>query len=110
MPDNELVTIERFILRQEKLHGGATGELSDLLYDIALAAKVIARQVRCAGLLDILGGAGQRNVQGEDQQKLDVIANDAFKNTVGKGGRVVVMVCMGVSVPRCLLTRPVGKG
>ncbi|MSR07569.1 MAG: class 1 fructose-bisphosphatase [Gemmatimonadetes bacterium] len=92
MPDHELVTIERFILRQEKLHGGATGELSDLLYDIALAAKVIARQVRAAGLIDVLGAAGNRNVQGEDQQKLDVIANDAFKDTVGNGGRVVVMV------------------
>ena len=53
---------------------------------------MIARQVRAAGLLDVLGAAGNRNVQGEDQQKLDVIANDAFKDTVGKGGRVVVMV------------------
>lgn len=53
---------------------------------------MIARQVRAAGLLDVLGAAGHRNVQGEDQQKLDVIANDAFKDTVGRGGRVVVMV------------------
>jgi fructose-1,6-bisphosphatase I len=73
------------------MHGGATGELSDLLYDIALAAKVISRQVRSAGLLDILGSAGQRNVQGEDQQKLDLIANEAIKDTVGRGGRVAVM-------------------
>ena len=92
MSDHELVTIERFIHRQEKLHGGATGELSDLLYDIALAAKVIARQVRSAGLLGVLGSAGARNVQGEDQQKLDVIANDAVKDTVGRSGRVAVMV------------------
>lgn len=48
--------------------------------------------MRAAGLLDVLGAAGHQNVQGEDQQKLDVIANDAFKDTVGRGGRVVVMV------------------
>src|SRR5262249_48784412 len=92
VPDTELCTIERFILRQEKLHGGATGELSDLLYDIALAAKVIARQVRAARLLDVLGAVGHRNVQGEEHQKLDVIATDACKDAVGRGGRVVVMV------------------
>jgi fructose-1,6-bisphosphatase I len=91
VPDRELVTIERFIFQQEKLHGGATGELSDLLYDIALAAKVISRQVRSAGLIDILGSAGQRNIQGEEQQKLDLIANDAIKDTVGRSGRVAVM-------------------
>ncbi len=53
---------------------------------------MIARQVRAGGLLDVLGAAGHRNVQGEEQQKLDVIANDAFKDTVGRGGRVAVMV------------------
>jgi len=53
---------------------------------------VIAGQVRTAGLIDVLGAAGHRNVQGEDQQKLDVIADEAFKNTVGRGGRVAVMV------------------
>ena len=94
MPTRDLVTIERFILEQARLHGGAgaTGELSDLLYDIALAAKVIERQVQSAGLLGIYGSAGHRNVQGEDQQKLDVIANDAMKEILGRSGRVAVMV------------------
>jgi fructose-1,6-bisphosphatase I len=94
VPTTELVTIERFILEQARLHGGAgaTGELSDLLYDIALAAKVIAQQVRAAGLLDIFGSAGQINVQGEDQQKLDVIANDTMKQVLGQSGRVAIMV------------------
>ncbi|MBI4419842.1 MAG: class 1 fructose-bisphosphatase [Gemmatimonadetes bacterium] len=92
MPKSELVTIERFILEHEQLHGGATGELSTLLYYIALAAKVIAREVRSAGLLGILGSAGRQNVQGEEQQKLDVIANDAIKDAVGRSGRIAVMV------------------
>jgi len=89
---SELVTIERFIIDQERLHGGATGELSTLLYYIALAGKVIAREVRAAGLLGILGSAGRQNVQGEEQQKLDVIANDAIKDAVGRSGRIAVMV------------------
>ena len=49
-----VVTIERFIIEQEKLHPEATGELSGLLYDLALAAKMIANKVRSAGLADIL--------------------------------------------------------
>ena len=69
----------------------ATGELTSLLYDIALAAKIISSEVRRAGLGDILGGLGTRNVQGEEQQKLDVMANETIKSTVGATGRVCVM-------------------
>src|SRR6267378_7465646 len=68
----EVITIERFIMEQERLYPEATGELSNLLYDICLAAKIISRQVRRAGLTDILGEFGAINVQGEVQQKLDV--------------------------------------
>ena len=53
-----VVTIERFIIEQERLHPEATGELSGILYDMALAAKMIANKVRSAGLADILGSAG----------------------------------------------------
>lgn len=73
------------------MHPGATGELSDLLYDIALAAKVISGYVRRAGLLDVLGRVGRSNVQGEEQQKLDVLANEAIKSAVGGSGRVCVV-------------------
>jgi len=73
------------------LHPEATGELSSLLYDIALAAKIVSRDVRRAGLIDILGSLGKSNVQGEIQQKLDVIANDTLKHAVGRSGRVAVM-------------------
>src|SRR6266702_4629480 len=55
---SEVITIERFIMEQERLHPEATGELSNLLYDICLAAKIISRHVRRAGLADILGAAG----------------------------------------------------
>ena len=68
-----VVTIERYIIEQERLYPEATGELSGILYDIALAAKMIANKVRSAGLADILGSDGSENVQGEVQQKLDVI-------------------------------------
>jgi fructose-1,6-bisphosphatase I len=86
-----VTTIERFIFDQEHRYPEATGELSNLLYDIALAAKIIAAAIRRAGLVNILGTAGNRNVQGEEQQKLDVIANETFKNCLNHTGRVCVM-------------------
>lgn len=64
-----VTTIERFILDHQPEY--ARGELTNLLYDIALAAKIIAHKTNRAGLIDIVGEAGQMNVQGESQQKLD---------------------------------------
>jgi fructose-1,6-bisphosphatase I len=84
-------TIERFILDQELRHPQATGELSHLLYDIALAAKIIQAATRRAGLVNILGGVGNTNVQGEEQQKLDVFANETMKSALNHTGRVCVM-------------------
>ena len=86
-----VTTIERFILDQEDRYPEATGELSNLLYDIALATKIIAAAIRRAGLVNILGAAGNRNVQGEDQQKLDVLANEIIQNSLKHTGRVCVM-------------------
>ena len=86
-----VVTIERYIIEQERLHPEATGELSGLLYDIALAAKMIANKVRRAGLADILGATEQENVQGEIQQKLDVIANEMIIKAMDHGGRLCAM-------------------
>jgi fructose-1,6-bisphosphatase I len=88
---HRIVTIERFIMEQEHLHPEATGELSNLLYDIALAAKVINSHVRMAGLADILGAAGPVNVQGEIVQKLDQFANETMKDSLLHGGRVAVV-------------------
>ena len=86
-----VVTIERFIIEQERLFPEATGELSGVLYDIALAAKMIAHKVRSAGLVDILGEHGAYNVQGESQQKLDVIADEIIIKAMDHGGRLCAM-------------------
>lgn len=86
-----VVTIERFIIEQERKFPEATGDLSSVLYDIALAAKMIASKVRSAGLVDILGAHGSDNVQGEAQQKLDVIANEIIVKAMDHGGRLCAM-------------------
>lgn len=91
MPDSTVVTIERFFLDQERLHPHASGDLTQLLYDIALASKIISGYVRRAGLVDILGAASGTNIYGERQQKLDVIANDTMKQMISWTGRVCVM-------------------
>ncbi|MGH9259556.1 MAG: class 1 fructose-bisphosphatase, partial [Acidimicrobiales bacterium] len=77
-------------MEQERLHPEATGELSNLLYDLCLAAKIISRHVRRAGLTDVLGDHGAVNVQGEQQQKLDVFANETVRDAVQYTGRVCV--------------------
>ncbi|MCX5755430.1 MAG: class 1 fructose-bisphosphatase [Gemmatimonadetes bacterium] len=86
-----VVTIDRFIIEQEREHPGATGALSGILTDLALAAKMIANKVRAAGLADVLGSAGQENVQGEVQQKLDIIANETIVKAMDHGGRLCCM-------------------
>ena len=86
-----VVTIERFIIEEERNHPEATGELSGILYDLALAAKMIANKVRSAGLADILGATENENVQGEVQQKLDVLANEIIVKAMDHGGRLCAM-------------------
>lgn len=71
-------TLSRLIHLREKDHPGARGELSALLEAIGYAGRLVAADVRRAGLADVLGRAGATNVQGEEVQKLDVIANDAM--------------------------------
>jgi fructose-1,6-bisphosphatase I len=91
MQRGELVTIEQHILALQSLHPGATGEFTSLLYDIALATKVIAREVNRAGLGNILGWAGLENIQGEAVRKLDVLANETIIRMNEPTGRVCVM-------------------
>ena len=86
-----VVTIDRFIIEQERLHPEATGELSGILYDLALAAKMISSKVRRAGLADILGATDSENIQGEIQQKLDVFANDTIVKAMDHTGRLCGM-------------------
>ena len=88
-----LMTVQQHILEEQRRHfPGASGEFSWLLSGITLATKMIAAQVRRAGLIDIIGAAGGgTNVQGEVIQKLDVIANHALLNCLGNRGNVAVM-------------------
>lgn len=81
MEKNNL-TLGEFIIENQKDFKYSSGELSKLINSIRLAAKIVNHQVNKAGLVDILGAAGDTNIQGEDQQKLDVYANDVFKSAL----------------------------
>jgi fructose-1,6-bisphosphatase I len=86
---SKLTTLNEFIMKKQADFPGASGELSRLLNDIAVAAKIVARDVRRAGLVDnILGAQGEVNVQGEQQQKLDVVADNQFIKMFEMGGEV----------------------
>lgn len=87
----ELITIERFILERQQGFPAATGDFTQLLYDITFAAKIISRDVNKAGLVEILGKAGKENVQGEQVQKLDEFANEVILRAMDHTGRVCVM-------------------
>ena len=73
---SDIMTLSRYILQRKRNYDGATGDFTILLTHLALAMKVVARQVAKAGLLDVLGKTGDHNVQGEQVTKLDVIANE----------------------------------
>lgn len=75
-------TLGEFIINNQKEFQGSSGELSRLLNAIRLAAKVVNHEVNKAGLVNILGAAGETNIQGEAQQKLDVYANEKFMQTL----------------------------
>jgi fructose-1,6-bisphosphatase I len=87
----KLVTIERHILETQRQYPEATGVFSAMLYDMALAAKLIARETTRAGLAGILGAAEDHNVYGEQQQKLDVYANQTIFRINDHTGRLCVM-------------------
>lgn len=91
MPQSHVVTISRFLVDQQRLHPEATGAFTSLLHDIALAAKLISREVTKAGLVDILGGTNEHNVHGEEQQKLDVFANKVMIRALDHTGLVACM-------------------
>ena len=77
-------TLGEFIIENQTAFKYSSGELSSLLNSIRLAAKIVNHEVNKAGLVDIIGAAGDVNIQGEDQQKLDVYANDKFIQTLTK--------------------------
>lgn len=87
-----ITTVQQHLLEQQEQHPGARGTFSWLLSGITLATKMTEAKIRRAGLLDLLGAAGEINVQGEAQQKLDVYANKALLHCLGLRDSVSVLV------------------
>ena len=86
---SKVTTLHEFIMDRQAEFPFSSGELSRLLSDIAVASKVVSKDVRRAGLLEnFLGAEGSTNIQGEEQQKLDVIADNQFINMFKSGGEV----------------------
>lgn len=100
----ELVTIEQFLTDRQPT--SASGGLTSLLYDLALAGKLIANRTRRAGLTELMGASGAVNVQGEDQKALDLYADDVVTALLKRGGRV----CAIVSEERADVTIVEGTG
>ena len=87
----KLVTIERHISEEQSIYPSATGEFTAMLRDLTLALKIIARDVRRAGLNDILGMTTNTNVHGETVKRLDLISNDIIYRAMDHGGHLCVM-------------------
>lgn len=81
-----VITLGQFIIQKQSDFPYAKGELSRLLRDIGIAAKIVNREINKAGLADILGDSGTVNIQGETQKKLDVYANEQFISALSSGG------------------------
>ncbi len=87
----KLQTLEQFIIERQGDAPGSTGQFSRLIRDIALAAKIVDRDVRKAGLVDIFGEAGGENATGDTQKKLDVLAHEEFVRALRRGGEVCLI-------------------
>jgi len=85
------MTLTRFLLEEQRRHPGSTGNFTALFSDLVTAAKVISREVRRAGLIDILGASGNSNIHGEEVQKLDEFANEAIIRGMEHGGHLSAM-------------------
>lgn len=85
---SEIKTLGEFIVSKQHDFPHASGELSSLIGSIKLAAKIVNREINKAGLVDITGAVGENNIQGEEQQKLDIYANDKFKAALEARGQV----------------------
>src|SRR5690554_7843254 len=90
---NRIVTLEEFIIQAQNRFPGATGELSQLLRDIGLAAKIISKEVRQAGITNILGNDGSRNVHKESVKKLDLFADQQLISALDRS----LITCMVIS-------------
>ena len=85
------ITVSRHIMDLQRMHPEATGDLSGLLSELIVAAKTISADVNMAGLADVLGMSGKTNIQGEEVQKLDELANNTIKRRMARCGYLCVM-------------------
>lgn len=92
MNSYKITTLNDFITLRQKDFPYAKGELSSLLSHIGTAAKIVNKKINKAGLVDIIGRAGQVNIQGENQQKLDVFADKVFIDSLKSSGE-----CCGIA-------------
>lgn len=90
--NSRLITLEEFIIQGQNRFKGATGELSQLLRDIGLAAKIISYEINKAGITNILGREGSVNVHGEFVKRLDIFANDQMVHALSRSGNVCVII------------------
>ncbi|WLD57486.1 class 1 fructose-bisphosphatase [Salinispirillum sp. LH 10-3-1] len=88
---SELITLGEYVIKKQHDFPHATGELSQIFGAIRLASKIVHREINKAGLVDITGNSGQDNVQGEQQQKLDLYANEKFKAAMEARGQICGM-------------------
>jgi fructose-1,6-bisphosphatase I len=93
------LTLSRFIIQKQAAHPGATWEFSSLLAQIGLVGKLIAQDLRRAGLINILGTTGEINVQGETVKKLDEIANETFLKAFHRSGLVCALASEEMEKP-----------
>lgn len=104
-----IVTLQAHILQQQREFPEATGTLSWILSAISISAKIIASKVRRARLENVLGNVGSENVQGEQQQKLDVIANEVLLGTLGRREGVAIVASEENEEPVILRDDPTGE-
>ena len=104
-----ITTLQGHILEQQASHPEATGTFSWILSALSISAKIIADKVRRARLEPVLGSVGSENVQGEQQQKLDVIANDVLLRTLGRREGVAIVASEENEEPVLLRNDPLGE-
>ena len=104
MPLRHRTTLTQYLINERRTHPKATGSFNALILDVAQACKAISRSVAQGALAGVLGSAHNQNVQGEDQKKLDVIANDLFLRNNEASGNVAGMVSEEMEAPHDLPT------
>ena len=88
MKSYNITTLNEFIIQKQAEFPYAKGELSRILSHVGIASKIVSKKIRKAGLVDLLGDAGEINVQGENQQKLDIFADEIFISALRASGEI----------------------